>query len=161
MYSRIFCSRIWDEKKVLHSLISRLMSNYFCIANLTLFFMVRTNKNLCKLKVMVANNPRIHTSLGLTFLGWQKVVLRIVKWVINLAPSSSCNQYWRRTTPNASIKSWFGNWHWKFVISWLASFVHCRFTDVATFSYMSCHKTKCPNLIYICGPNMIPNKLKS
>ncbi len=56
MYLKIFCSRIWDAKKVLQNLVSRLISNDFCIVNLTLFFTVRANKKLCKLKVVVANN---------------------------------------------------------------------------------------------------------
>jgi len=69
MYLGIFYSKIRDEKKVLHNLVSNLISNGFCIANLMLFFMVRTNKNLCKSKAMAENNPRIRISLGLTFLG--------------------------------------------------------------------------------------------
>jgi hypothetical protein len=56
-----------------------LLSNNFCIVNLTSFFMVSTNKNLCKSKVVVKNNLGTHTSLGLTFLGWQRAILRIVK----------------------------------------------------------------------------------
>jgi NAD(P)H-flavin reductase len=73
MYSRIFCSRIQDEEMVLYSLVSKLISNGFCISNLTLFFMVRTNKDLCKSKAMAKNNPKTHTSLGLTFLSYQMI----------------------------------------------------------------------------------------
>jgi hypothetical protein len=31
--------------------------------------MVKTNKDLCKSKAMVENNPGTHTTLGPTFLG--------------------------------------------------------------------------------------------
>jgi hypothetical protein len=45
-----------------------LISNGFCIANSTLFFMVKTNKDLCKSKAIAKNNLGTHTSLGPTFL---------------------------------------------------------------------------------------------
>ncbi len=99
MYSWIFCSRIQDEKQVLHSLVSGFISNGFCIANLTLFFMVRTNKDLCKSKVVAKNNLGTHTLLGLTFLSWQSIALKIVNWATNLSLSFSCNQYWAHTQP--------------------------------------------------------------
>ncbi len=76
---RIFYSRICDEERAFHNLVNGLLSNNFCIVNLTSFFMVSTNKNLCKSKVVVKNNLGTHTSLGLTFLGWQRAILRIVK----------------------------------------------------------------------------------
>jgi hypothetical protein len=46
--------------------------------------MVRTNKDLCKSKIVVKNNPKTNTSLGPTFLGWQRASFRIVKLVTNL-----------------------------------------------------------------------------
>jgi hypothetical protein len=79
MHLGILYSRICDEERIFHSLINSLISNGFCITNLTLVFMVSTNKNLCKSKAMVKNNLGTHTSLGLTFLGWQRANLRIIK----------------------------------------------------------------------------------
>ncbi len=65
MHLGIFYSRICDEERVFHNLVNPLISNGFCIINLTSFFMVSTNKNLCKSKVVVKNNLATDT-----FLGW-------------------------------------------------------------------------------------------
>ncbi len=62
IYSLIFCSKVRDEKRVHFSLIRGLISNGFCIANLALFFMIRTNKDLCKSNAMAKNSPKTHTS---------------------------------------------------------------------------------------------------
>jgi hypothetical protein len=79
MHLGIFYLKTCDEERVFHSLVNGLISNGFCNANLTSLFMVNTNKNHCKSKVVVKNNLGTHTSLGLTFLGWQRAILRIVK----------------------------------------------------------------------------------
>ncbi len=70
VYSGILTSRIRKEVRVLHNLVTGLTLEGFCIANLTFFVMVKTNKDLWRSKVGVKNKPRTHTSLGPTFLGW-------------------------------------------------------------------------------------------
>jgi hypothetical protein len=66
MYSKILIFRIW-EIKVFHNLVTGLTLKGFCIANLAFFIMVKTNKNLWKLKVGAENKLKTHTSLGPTF----------------------------------------------------------------------------------------------
>ncbi len=83
MYSGLWCSRICDDEK--------------------------TNKNLCKSKAIVENNVGTHTSFSPTFLGWQKAIFRIAKWVENFISSFGCNQYEGYTTPNAILE--IRNWH--------------------------------------------------
>jgi hypothetical protein len=43
------------------------------------FFMVKTNKDVCKSKALAKNSLGTHTSLGLTFLSWQRAALKILK----------------------------------------------------------------------------------
>ncbi len=104
MYLGLWCSRICDDERVFQSLVSGLRSNGFCIINLALFFIVKTNKNLCKSKAIDENNVGTHTSLSPTFLGWQKATFRITKWVENLISSFGCNQYEGYTTPNVILE---------------------------------------------------------
>ncbi len=93
MYSRIWYLRICHDERVFQRLVNGLRLDGFCIANLALFFIVRTNKDLCKSKIVAENIVGTDTSLSPTFLGWQKVTFGIVKWVENFTSSSSCNQY--------------------------------------------------------------------
>jgi hypothetical protein len=74
---RDFSFKIFDEKKVLDNVVSMLRLNGFYNTNLTLFFMVRTNKKIYKSRAMVENNSQTHTSLSPIFLSLQKVALKI------------------------------------------------------------------------------------
>jgi len=79
MYFGILTLKINEEVKVLHNLVIELTSKGLSIANLA-FFVVITNKDLWKSRAIVENKLRTHTSLGPTFLGWQKAALMIAKW---------------------------------------------------------------------------------
>jgi hypothetical protein len=69
MYLRIFGTKIHDEERVLLSLVKGFTSKCFCIGNFELFFMVKTNKNLCRPKTMAKSSLETHKSLLFSFLG--------------------------------------------------------------------------------------------
>ncbi len=91
MYLGIFYLKVFDEKKVLDKVVSRLKLNDFSNTNLTLFFMVRKKKKIYSSKEMVENISQTHTSLGPTFLSLERVALRIANWRKNLNSSFGCS----------------------------------------------------------------------
>lgn len=95
--------------------------------------MVRINKDVFKSRTMVKNNPKTHTLLKPTFLGWQMATLRIAKITTNLISSFGCNQCWGYTTSIASIKSWAKNWPTNCVICLLITFAYYFSIGATTF----------------------------
>ncbi len=93
IYYGILFSKNWKEVRVLHNLMTRWTSKGFCIANLTLFVMLSTNRDLWRSRAIAENKPKTHTSLSPTFIGWQKASLMITKWTLNLFSSIGYNQY--------------------------------------------------------------------
>jgi hypothetical protein len=79
MYKKIFSIRIHDEERVFHNLASGFISKGFYIANFELFFMVMTNKDLCRSKTTVENTLKTHNSSSPNFLGWQNAYLKLAK----------------------------------------------------------------------------------
>jgi hypothetical protein len=72
---RIFYSRICVEKKILHNLVSGLISNGFCIVNLTLFFM--GNFENCKMSNKPylgfgCNQDRRYTTPNASIKSWAR-----------------------------------------------------------------------------------------
>jgi hypothetical protein len=68
MYLRIFVTKIHDEERVLFSLVKGFTLKHFCIGNFELFFMVKTNKILCRPKTTAKSSLETHKSLVFNFL---------------------------------------------------------------------------------------------
>jgi hypothetical protein len=62
IYFGILCLIIWEDVNYLHNCVKRLQIQGTIVATLELFFIIKTNKEHYKSKVVESNTNGIHTS---------------------------------------------------------------------------------------------------